>query len=217
MLQAGEHILFSMKDKVITTTIQIAYTGQAADFSWVLPIPNTPTGFDVASDSVFRALHQFTDPSFSVTYNSTCKTFQECQSVFALPGVLVNDRAGGESSVQVLLQGDVGPFTFVVIAAKEGDSDGAALFSWLKENKFGVPDTAMPIVERYVKLRYRFVTLKLQKGKSAGELVPIVIRYPAPSTVDMSCIPLRLTAIAAAEMPIYVWIAGGSRAVAQTS
>jgi hypothetical protein len=102
-----------------------------------------------------------------------------------------------------------------VIQAKEGDNNGEALFDWLVENKFQIPESAMPIVTRYVKLNYRFVTLKLQKGKAAGELVPIVIKYPAPSKVDMSCVPLRLTAIAATEMPIFVWVAADARAVVQ--
>lgn len=204
-----------MRDKKVTTTIQIAYTGAAADFSWVLPLPNTPESFDVASDAVFRALHQFTDPTFSVTYNTTCSNFNVCQQFADRNIVLDASSNGGGSKVRILLTGDVGPFTYTVIAATESDKTGAALFQWLKDNKFGVPEIAMPIVARYVRLNYRFVTLKLQKGKAVGELVPIVIRYAAPSTVDMSCVPLRLTAVAAEEMPVYVWIAGDYRAVPQ--
>jgi hypothetical protein len=214
VLQTGEHILFSMKDGEVTSTIQIAYTGAAEDFSWVLPIPNTPTGFDVASDSVFRALHQFTDPTFVVNYNTTCPD-RECRVFAGASAGFAPAADNGGQKVQVLLQGDVGPFTFIVIQAKEGDNNGEALFDWLVENKFQIPESAMPIVTRYVKLNYRFVTLKLQKGKAAGELVPIVIKYPAPSKVDMSCVPLRLTAIAATEMPIFVWIAADARAVVQ--
>jgi hypothetical protein len=203
-----------MRDKKITTTIQIAYTGEASDFSWVLPLPNTPESFDVASDSVFRALHQFTDPSFSVSVNTTCGRFSTCAlRYYAEAANRAPDANAGK--VRILLTGDVGPFTYTVIAATESDKTGAALFQWLKENKFGVPEIAMPIVARYVRLNFRFVTLKLQKGKAVGELVPIVIRYAAPSTVDMSCVPLRLTAVAAQEMPVFVWIAGDYRAVPQ--
>lgn len=46
---------------------QIQYAGDSSKFSWVLPLPGDPTGFGVASDQLFRALHQFTDPTFSMT------------------------------------------------------------------------------------------------------------------------------------------------------
>jgi hypothetical protein len=48
-----------------------------------------------------------------------------------------------------------------------------------------------------VKYQHRFVTLKMLKGKEAGDLVPIVIEYKSPSETVMSCVPLRLTKIAA--------------------
>jgi hypothetical protein len=68
------------------------------------------------------------------------------------------------------------------------------LFDWLNANGFDQPEQSKPIVARYVNFKHRFVTLKLKKGKSVGDLVPIVIKYPSPS-LDMSCIPLRLTAM----------------------
>jgi hypothetical protein len=205
-----------MRDQKVTTTIQIAYSGEAEDFSWVLPLPNTPESFDVASDSVFRALHATTQPVFTMTYNTTCSRFNECNILVAeRAGMIELDGDDGDAKVKILLTGNVGPFTYTVIAATESDKTGAALFSWLNENKFGIPEIAMPVVARYVRLKYRFATLKLQKGKSSGELVPIVIRYKAPSVLDMSCVPLRLTAVAAVEMPVYVWIAGDHRAVPQ--
>jgi hypothetical protein len=216
VVQSGENILFTMRDQKVTTTIQIAYSGEAEDFSWVLPLPNTPESFDVASDAVFRALHATTQPLFTMTYNTNCSRFNECNVFYERSGMIELDADdGGDTKVKILLTGNVGPFTYTVIAATESDKTGAALFSWLNENKFGIPEIAMPVVARYVRLKYRFATLKLQKGKSSGELVPIVIRYKAPSELDMSCVPLRLTAVAAVEMPVYVWIAGDHRAVPQ--
>lgn len=69
--------------------------------------------------------------------------------------------------------GKVGPYEYTVIAALPSDPTGDALFSWLNSNGFDQPPSSKPIVARYVSLKHRFVTLKLQKGKSSGELVPV--------------------------------------------
>lgn len=203
----------------VTATIQIAYSGNASDFSWVLPLPATPQAMGISSDSVFRALHSFTDPTFSLNIIApTGCTTARCASPsprLAMAAGVDRANSARAESVEVVAAGEVGPFVFQVIQAKATDAAGQALFDWLKLNSFGVSDTALPIVARYVRLSYRFVTLKLQKGKTAGELVPIVIKYIAPSPTDLSCVPLRLTAIAAQEMPVFVWIAGKERAVPQ--
>lgn len=94
--------------------------------------------------------------------------------------------------------GEVGPYQYQVIAALKEDVNGQALINWLNENKFDQPKSAGPIIAHYVKLNHVFVTLKLQKGKMAGELVPIVIDYKTPNALSMSCVPLRLTAVASA-------------------
>ena len=104
-----------------------------------------------------------------------------------------------------------------MIAAKADDVNGDALFDWLNENKFDQPEESRPIIARYVRLKHYFVTLKLINGKDAGDLVPIVLKYKAPlGDLDISCIPLRLTKVAATDsMPVFAWIAGASRAVPQ--
>ena len=98
----------------------------------------------------------------------------------------------------VLQKGEVGPYEYQVIVALQSDPNGAALLNWLKDNGFDQPPNAAAIIAHYVKVNHVFVTLKLQKGKMAGELVPIVIQYRAPTTLSMSCVPLRLTAVASA-------------------
>ena len=90
-------------------------------------------------------------------------------------GFSTTNAAG--ASVNVVAMGEVGPYEYTVIAALASDPAGDALFAWLNANGFDQPPSSKPIVARYVGLKHRFVTLKLQKGKSSGELVPVECKH----------------------------------------
>ena len=66
IVQAGERILFSVKDGKVTAHIQIQYAGEAKDFGWLLPLPSIPT-LKIGSDELFTQLGATTQPSYSVT------------------------------------------------------------------------------------------------------------------------------------------------------
>ena len=68
--QAGEEILFAVDGTDVTAHIRIMYQGDAADFSWVLPVPSLPT-FGVGSDTVFDALKRQTDPRFEIAWDTS--------------------------------------------------------------------------------------------------------------------------------------------------
>ena len=40
VIQAGEKILFAVKDSVVTAHIQIRFQGDASDFGWLVPLPS---------------------------------------------------------------------------------------------------------------------------------------------------------------------------------
>ncbi|MFT7625746.1 MAG: hypothetical protein ACI9WU_004937, partial [Myxococcota bacterium] len=55
------------------------------------------------------------------------------------------------------------------------------------------------------------VAVKLIKGKSSGDLQPLVVTYENPS---LACVPLKLTSIAAsADMQVFSWVLAEARAV----
>jgi hypothetical protein len=213
--QAGEQILFAVDGTNVTAHIQIQYQGRAQDFSWVLPLPTTPT-FAVGTDAVFTALRRQTDPRFEIEWkeDSNCQVFQNCgcwrwglDDFAAAPAP---NAGGGDSGVDILAEGAVGPFNYQVIQASAG-ATGDAVFAWLNENGYDQPPSAQPLINRYAEDRYVFVTLKLQQDKSAGEIQPIVLNYNDPT---LACIPLRLTAIAARpDMPIRTWVLSRARAI----
>ena len=206
--QAAERILFAVEGEDVTAHIQINYQGDAADFSWVLPLPTVPE-MDVGSDLVFDRLHQLTDPRFFIEWQkSDCEAGDGCMCEFDDADL----GAGGDPSdshggVEVLAEGSVGPFDYKVVSSK----DPEAMFTWLNDNGYDQPDAAQPLIEQYVEFGFVFLALKLQKDKDAGEVQPIVIKYQDPT---LACIPIKLTSIAAEpNMPIYNWVLAKARAV----
>ena len=205
--QVGEHILFAVEGTEVTAHIQIAYAGDAEKFSWVLPLPSLPK-LAVGTDALFTRLRALTDPRFYVEWQeSECTIEQPC----AFAGAEDEDGSSppsdpGSNGVTVLDEGEVGSFEFKVV---EGDGD--ALFAWLNENGYDQPEAALPLVQHYANQSYKFVALKLQKGKATGDITPIVAKFDSPT---LACVPLKLTAIAAADdMPVFTWVLAKARAV----
>src|SRR6187399_3197162 len=61
--QTGENILFVMEGGKVEAHIQIQYRGDAARFSWILPVPALPQ-IEVGSDPLFAKLLAGTVPTF---------------------------------------------------------------------------------------------------------------------------------------------------------
>ena len=208
--QAGERILFAVEGTTVTAHIQIQYQGEAEKFSWVVPLPSEPV-FGIGTDVLFQRLAQVTDPRFMIDWQQVegCQSQMPCD--YAMAG------AGGDPSenppppspggVDVIAEGEVGPFEYKVVESESGD----ALFQWLNDNGYDQPEEAKPLVQHYANQGYKFVALKLQKGKAVGEMQPLVVTFDSPT---LACVPLKLTSIAAAaDMPVFTWVLAKSRAI----
>ncbi|MFT7624233.1 MAG: MYXO-CTERM domain-containing protein, partial [Myxococcota bacterium] len=206
--QVGEHIAFAVEGTTVTAHIQIAYQGEADKFSWVLPLPSAPSVVNVGTEALFQRLRNVTDPRFNIQWqdNEGCKVPNECQFDMASEGGGPTAGSGGGGDVNVIDEGEVGPFEYKVV-----EGAGEALFTWLNDNGYDQPDSSQAIVTHYANQEYKFVAVKLIKGKAAGDLQPLVLTFESPS---LACVPLRLTGIAAsADMPIWTWVLGKARAV----
>ena len=204
--QSAERILYVQRGTSITVHIQISYTGEDSQFSWVLPLQKQPT-LGIGSDSVFQILEMYTAPSFQIQWQAkdNCYPNYGCMLEDASGGGPPN-AGGGTGGVTVLAQQNIGPYETVVI---QGDT-GAAIVKWLNDNKFIQPASTTSLIDLYVKQKYVFLALKLQKDKSAGDLAPIVVTLDETSP----CLPLRLTQLAAKpDMPIVGWVLGQHRAI----
>ena len=213
--QSAERILYIVDDVAVTLHIQISYTGKDDQFSWVLPLAKTPAQnadgsyLNVGSDTIFQILEQATSPIFQ--YQIDPKGPQNC---YIGGGCFAEDASGGApggvggggNGVQVLVQEKVGPYDAVVIKG----STGKDVSDWLNNNKYVQPASSVPLLDAYAKQGNVFLALRLQKGQTAGDLVPIVVKIAEPGP----CLPIRLTQIAAAaDMPIVAWVLAAKRAI----
>lgn len=206
--QSAERVLYVQGDNTITVHIQISYTGDDKNFSWVLPLQKVPE-LGIGSDSIFTILEQSTAPLFQLQWQQKqdCYGYSPCELADASAG----GGAGGggptnDGGVQVLKEENVGPYKSVVIQGQ----NGADLVKWLNDNGYVQPQETTPLVDSYAKQGYVFLALQLQKDKGAGDLAPIVI------TLDENapCLPLRLTKLAVQpDMPIVTWTLGKHRAI----
>ena len=70
--QTGENILFVWQGDTIEAHIQIQYTGEAAQFGWVIPLQSVPE-FEVGSQPLFDALLAASVPTYGYS-----QTFDDC-------------------------------------------------------------------------------------------------------------------------------------------
>lgn len=200
--QAAERIVFSVNpDGTVTSLIEIAYTGSAPDFSWILPIPEAIAAEDLAvpedGDMVFPELHRLTDVRIIPPPRPACA------DQMLMSASVEESSAEG---VEVFASGEVGPFGFDVI----GSEDPAALINWLRDNNYRVEPPMEPLINVYVEEGFAFVAMRLLDGETAESIQPIEITYPGTQPM----IPLRLTAVAAnPNMPIFTWIFANQQAV----
>jgi hypothetical protein len=205
--QAGERIVFGVKENVVEAHIQIQYQGAAEKFSWVVPISALPK-LSVGSPLIFAYLDSRTQPRFNLDWQNSC----EGSGRGDVPETADGDAGGGPPSapggggVVVVSQQEVGPYDAAILQAEEA----LALRTWLVDNGYELTLQGAQVLESYVGQGKYFVALKLQQNKQVGDLRPIVLRFPG----NRPCIPIKLTAIAARpDMPIISYVLSEKRAI----
>jgi Uncharacterized protein conserved in bacteria (DUF2330) len=206
IVQNGEQIVFAVGDNHVTAHIRIFYTGDAKKFAWVVPVPTVPK-ISVGTETLFSQLAAATQPQFQLNWSPRAR---ECfQQSFPASfnsfdaGVQASSTDGG---VQVVLEQEVGPYDAKVIES----SDAQALITWLNENGYDQPPSALPFIRHYVDRKMKFLAIKLQNDAQVGDITPLVLDMDEPDP----CVPLVLTRVAAtSDMPVVVYVLGSGRAV----
>jgi hypothetical protein len=204
-VQAGERILFAMKDGVVTAHIQIQYEGDAEEFAWLVPMPAVPT-LKLGTDELFTQVVRSTQPRYRLQTESPDCSPDELAGGgrFADAGAGAPD-AGDDAPVAVTVD-SIGPYDYAVLAA----DDKQPMLDWLADNRYFVPAGTDDAIDPYIRAGGYFLALKLQKGQSVGDLQPIVVEYES----QLPQIPIVLTSVAAdPDMPVLVWVLGEHRAI----
>jgi len=203
--QAAEQIVFRQQGSEITAMVQIQFEGEAEDFSWVVPVPSTPT-YKVGSNQVFTDLDLVTRPQFRLQQNGS-----QCASddFIAFPTAIADaDGSVAESADGVVVEDvqDVGGYTVTLISGEDAQS----VSDWLIENDYDLTSRGQELLTPYVEDGMKFVAVKLQQNRGLGSIQPLIMTYQS----DKPVVPIRLTAVAAIEdMGVQVWLLGDGRAV----
>ena len=208
IVQAGERILFATANGKVTAHIQIQYAGDAKDFGWLLPVPSVPT-LKLGTEELFTQLIATTQPRYFVQVKAT----GNCTNGFGLGGFAspsargsVDNSESDGSGSPLVIQSSIGPYDYAVLKADNKD----AMLKWLADNRYFIPVGTEDVVGPYINPGSFFLALKLQSGKSAGDIQPVVLEYPS----EKPMIPIILTSVAAQpNMGIQVWMLGQGRAI----
>src|SRR5262245_16344126 len=188
--QNGENVVFAItKDPAggaptIAAHIQILYTGDAAKFSWVVPVEAVPV-LSTGTDRLFTMLSNLTQPSYvpSNQVSGTCipqmistgsgGTNGGTAGTNGSAGGFGTGSGGSGGGVIVSFQGAVGPFDAAVVSS----TDPAELKTWLTTNGYVVSDAASALIDAYVSEHKYFVALKLLNAVGTRQTRPIPLAF----------------------------------------
>lgn len=178
---------------------QIHYSGDPAEFAWVLPV-RQGARVELSRDEWFQALEQTTAP---VVYGPT-----QNRAGCALGGCSADSTsastAAGGGGVQVLADKTVGPYETVTLRS----TDPNALSSWLLEHGYDIPTSIEPVIADYVAKGFDFIALRLVPGCNVRSMQPVRIVTPG---ADAS-LPLRMIgAGAGAKVGLTLYVIGEGR------
>ncbi len=201
MNQVSERILFVDRGDSVTTHVQIQYSGSAADFAWILPVPSPPQ-LAVSHNELFRQLQFATQPFFFLEWDET----DECGPVFPPFFRSLEEDAATTGDVTVVAEERVGPYDTVVLSSDDTD----AILTWLVDNGYQLGDLGRELLQPYVDGGFYFVALRMAPDRELGDLQPISLSYAA----ETPGIPIQLTAVATQpDLGVTAWILAEARAV----
>ena len=199
----GHRMVLSISNEQTTLYDQIQYSGDPAEFAWVLPIRGQ-VEIGLSSDALFSLLEQET----SITINSpfiSCPTgSNSCDSASFGSGGSAAGGGSGPGGVEIIAQEVVGPYETVQLSA----SDPAALNNWLDEHGFNIPPSIEPIIDAYVADGFDFLALRLAPGEGVSSMKPVRVTTPGGAPV----LPLRMVAAGTGEKTaITLWVMAEGR------
>lgn len=191
--QNAERIVFSVRHTHTDMVVQINYSGRSEDFSWVLPLVETPSvdALGTFPEDALDFLERRTNPRFRAEI--PCPSDEDDRSFSASGSASESMSASADDAAQiptvaVELATHVGPYEVTVISS----TDPAALVPWLVENHYNVVPSMVPVIEHYGSRGLKLLAMKLSTDAEVSDITPFKLRLPGRSP----SIPLQLTALA---------------------
>lgn len=133
--------------------IQVGFTGDAAEFGWVIAVPTLPT-VRPADASIFEELRRICEP----------RIIQKAQ-----PSKPTDSKKADQEPPPVQIQ-DFAVFT---------PDESTALVRWFHDNRYTVPAKSYEIIQDYSRRRWYFVAVNVRTSpaKNARWLQPLSITF----------------------------------------
>jgi hypothetical protein len=164
---------------------QIRYSGDPAEFAWVLPV-RSGAKIELSNDAFFTALDGSTQP---VVYApQTYGGAYGCGVTGCSSETTSAESSGapGAGQVQILSQSVVGPYKTVTLRA----TDPSALRKWLTSHAYSIPPSIGPTIDAYVAESFDFIALRLRPDCGERSMQPVRIVTPGADPT----LPLRMVA-----------------------
>lgn len=168
------------EDLYVSTT----FTGDSADFAWVIPTPAVPE-VDKGYDDLFNGLNDFTTPIYD----------------YDRPMPLMEDKAiySEQAGVNVIATKRVDYYEINVLSA----SDINSLEKWFKANGYNYPSAGKYILDEYIRNGWYFTAVKVIDEEAAlssaiiegqlrsGHATPLKLSF----ATDKLVYPLRISSV----------------------
>ncbi|MFV8750602.1 DUF2330 domain-containing protein [Nannocystaceae bacterium ST9] len=176
-------------------SMQNDYQGPPEDFALVIPVPVVLQEGDVKTlpPEVFARIDKLAAPRLVEYWEEDPCTIRERFEAKRNMDRSVDDDASGkpgdELGVKIEAQFEVAEYQIVILSAE----DSTGLDTWLKQEKYNIPEGAAPILEPYVQSGMKFFVAKVDATKVEFEgghamLSPLRFHYDSPEFA----LPVRL-------------------------
>ena len=158
-----------MRDGTRTVlSMQNNYQGPASDFAMVVPVPVVLTEKDVKilPNEVFDRVDKLAAPRLVEYWEQDPCNPMVYPDAMPAPEMASADGGGGgpparDLGVKIEAQFEVGEYQVVILSAKES----TGLDTWLRQEKYNIPQGAQPLLEPYVQAGSKFFVAKVNVKK----------------------------------------------------
>ncbi len=194
--ESSQVVLVRDEDRTVVTMVN-DFKGDIKEFALVVPVPSVleKEQVHVAEKKDVERLDAYTSPRLVEYYDpDPCNTRIYEKDMLAMsanaPGSLGGMQNEKAKSLGVKIEAEytVGEYDILILSAKES----GGLVTWLKQNKYRIPDNAEKVLKSYINQNLKFfvakVNLKEQSKTGFTYLRPIQIAYESSRFM----LPIRL-------------------------
>ncbi len=177
---------------------QFIYSGEPEQFAWVLPVPSPDVEVEIASADFVQSIDVETTPIIQPA-SPSCDGAAGCGC-----GPEWSMLPGPVPGVEVYERAVVGPYETVTLGSEDPD----ALYTWLSNNGYAFPESAIPTLDHYIQAGSEFLVLRLAPGEGVSAMQPVRVRFRG----FMGSFPLQMVVIGASgALDLSLWVVADQR------